>query len=247
MFNFNKKHTKVSMKPLQFTSILRLSKSQLAENGFKDTCIDTVYGQILEYLSNNSSSIAFPDLSLFCVIQLKEFVKNCKVSSYTKKIKQLLEKINQNSDFVQNERQKVTFSLSDRKEIDAWERTIKNNGTPLSTFYGSWHKLVSMKKRKQETDNDEIGDFNLPTIKKIRKNNDANKEAEPVTLFPSDSESEAEDGKFGKSKNVNDGKGKRGKRGSGKTSEKNIDDIDLKLEDDDGEQDILQDFSVNDW
>lgn len=59
------------MKPLQFLCILRLSKSQLQENGFKDTVIDTIYSQVLEYLSNQSSSIAFPDLSLFCVIQVR--------------------------------------------------------------------------------------------------------------------------------------------------------------------------------
>lgn len=61
------------MKPLQFTSILRLSKSQLAENGFKDTCIETIYGHILEYLSIQSCSIAFPDLSLFCTLQVSLF------------------------------------------------------------------------------------------------------------------------------------------------------------------------------
>lgn len=33
---FNKKHSKVSMKPLAFTSILRLNKGQLLENGFRD-------------------------------------------------------------------------------------------------------------------------------------------------------------------------------------------------------------------
>lgn len=33
---FNKKHSKVSMKPLSFTSILRLNKGQLLENGFRD-------------------------------------------------------------------------------------------------------------------------------------------------------------------------------------------------------------------
>lgn len=181
------------------------------------------------------------------------------MANYCKRIKQLLEKINQNAEFIQSERQKVGFTLSNTKQIEAWERTIKNNGTPLSTFYESWHKLISMKKRKQETGNDEIGDYNLPTIKKIKKNNvDGNKkESEQVTLFPSDSESEedqeeADNGKvvFGKTKNSNnDGKEKkRGKRGGGKTNAKNnAEDIDMNVEVGDGEEDVVQEFNMNDW
>lgn len=59
------------MKPLHFTSLLRLSKSQLQENGFKDTVVETIYGQLLEYLTAQSHSIAFPDLTLLCVIQVR--------------------------------------------------------------------------------------------------------------------------------------------------------------------------------
>lgn len=69
-FNFNKKHVKLSMKPLQFTCLLRLSKSQQQENSFKDTCIDMIYGLTLEYLATQSNSIAFPDISLFCIMQV---------------------------------------------------------------------------------------------------------------------------------------------------------------------------------
>lgn len=69
-YDFNRKHQKVSMKPLHFTCLLRLSKSQLQENGFKDMVIETIYGQLLEYLSYQSSSIAFPDLSLICSVHV---------------------------------------------------------------------------------------------------------------------------------------------------------------------------------
>lgn len=40
---FNKKHSKVSMKPLAFTSILRLNKGQLLENGFRDEVSSVFY------------------------------------------------------------------------------------------------------------------------------------------------------------------------------------------------------------
>ena len=69
-YDFNKKHQKVSMKPLQFMCLLRASKSQMMENGFKDAIIESVYGLLLEYLASYSHSISYPDLSLLCVIQV---------------------------------------------------------------------------------------------------------------------------------------------------------------------------------
>ena len=41
-YNFNRKTSKISMKPVDFESILRISKSQIAENGTKDSTMDKV-------------------------------------------------------------------------------------------------------------------------------------------------------------------------------------------------------------
>lgn len=59
------------MKPLDFSCVLRLGKSQLAENGFKDSVIDNVYSLLLEYLANESHRIGFPDLVVLAVMQVK--------------------------------------------------------------------------------------------------------------------------------------------------------------------------------
>lgn len=58
------------MKPLDFSCILRLAKSQLMENGFKDSVIERLYGLILEYTANESHTIAFPDVTLLAAIQV---------------------------------------------------------------------------------------------------------------------------------------------------------------------------------
>lgn len=69
-YNFNKPHKKVSMKPQDFTCILRLSKLQLQENGFKDAVVEKVYRQLLEYLASESHTISFPDMVISTVIQV---------------------------------------------------------------------------------------------------------------------------------------------------------------------------------
>jgi len=58
------------MKPQDFTCILRLSKSQLQENGFKDDAVEKVYQQVLEYLASESHTVSFPDAVVATVIQV---------------------------------------------------------------------------------------------------------------------------------------------------------------------------------
>lgn len=61
------------MKPIDFTCILRLAKSQLMENGFKDTTIERLYALLLEYAASQSHTIAFPDLYVLAVVQVSTY------------------------------------------------------------------------------------------------------------------------------------------------------------------------------
>lgn len=55
---------------MQFTCILRASKSQMLENGFKDAVFDSIYRLLLETLTNEAHSIAFPDFIVPFVMQV---------------------------------------------------------------------------------------------------------------------------------------------------------------------------------
>lgn len=64
-------HKKLSMKPMDFTYVLRLSKVQLQENAFKDAVIENMYNNILEYTAHESHRISFPDTVVVLQIQVK--------------------------------------------------------------------------------------------------------------------------------------------------------------------------------
>ncbi|XP_049867694.1 nucleolar complex protein 2 homolog [Pectinophora gossypiella] len=251
-YDFNKKHKKVSMKPLDFSCILRLAKSQLMENGFKDAVIDRLYGLLLECLANISHSIAFPDIVLLTVLQLKQFLKTCSVSNYTKKFRQLLDKIEENSKFIERERAKVSFSLNDSKVITAWETNIRTKGTPLLSFFENWSKINKIQKRKKLTKNDEIAG-ELPMIKRQKisdevVNNPKPEHKGPLVLFPSDSEDEKDDKEhFKLDDDDSPPKAKKVKKVKKKkavkkkvTQEESEDDIADK-------DDVVQELSVSDW
>ncbi|KAK0078279.1 hypothetical protein PV325_002733, partial [Microctonus aethiopoides] len=168
-YDFNKKHKAVSMKPISTICLLRMSKAQLQENAFKDSVIDNIYQLILESATKDSHMIHFPDTYVPCIIQLKAFLKKCKVANFCKKMKQLLDKIQENRQFVETERNKIIVDLSDMAEIKNWENRLKNQGTPLATFYKSWYNLHQSQKLKLLTQNDDLANYKLPTLKKSRK------------------------------------------------------------------------------
>ncbi|CAK1602959.1 unnamed protein product [Parnassius mnemosyne] len=252
-YDFNKKHKKVSMKPLDFSCVLRLAKSQLSENGFKDAVIERLYALLLEYTANEAHNIAFPDISLLAVLQIKQFLKTCTVSNYTKKLRQLMEKIEENSKFIERERAKVSFALNDEKMVAAWESNIKAKGTPLCTFFENWFKINNIQKRKKVSKNDEIAG-ELPMIKRpkipdtnVLKTNAKQENAGPMVLFPSDSEDETGDFKITEEEDKPKSKEKKLKKKKKNKGKANIKKMEQEEEDVGDKQDIVQDFSVSDW
>ncbi|XP_017153119.2 nucleolar complex protein 2 homolog [Drosophila miranda] len=190
---FNRKHSTVSMKPLQFTCVLRLNKGQLAENGFRDEVIEQVCALLLEYLAHESASLAFSDLVVPAVMAIKAYLKECRNSNYTRKLKQLLDKIQESSKFVEQQRSKstVTFDLKDAQAVAAWEQQLRLKRTPLDIYYASWLKTHETKKRRQAAQTDEINsDYAVPKLKRpaAKTGVPVRNENGELELFPSDSE-----------------------------------------------------------
>jgi len=188
---FNKKHSKVSMKPLSFTCIIRLTKPQMQENGFRDEVVQNIFDLTLEYMANESYSLSYPELAVPCIINLKQYIKKrCKNSNYSRKLKQLVEKLEENSRFIETEREKISFTLKETQLITAWETTLKNKGTPLLTYYNNWMKTNFTKKKRQAIQSEDINDYDMPSIKRKLPGSKKPAQDGPVELFPSDDEND---------------------------------------------------------
>lgn len=90
------------------------------------------------------------------MFQLKNFCKNCKTNKYVQKIRGAVNKIEESSRFIETERKKVSFILSDKKAIDAWERSMQAKGTPLSIFCTQLKKIYDQQEAKRITQNDKV-------------------------------------------------------------------------------------------
>lgn len=188
---FNRKHAKVSMKPLPFTCILRLNKAQLLENGFRDEVVESIFGMSLEYMSAESATLGYPELAVPAVINLRQYIKRCKNGNYSRKLKTLVDKLEENARTVESERDRIQFQLRDIAQITAWETQLRNKGTPLQVYYTNWVRTHVNKRKRQATETDDINDYNLPTINRQKGAGKSKQPRDgPVDLFPSDDEDE---------------------------------------------------------
>ncbi|BES87430.1 nucleolar complex protein 2 [Nesidiocoris tenuis] len=251
--DLNKHHKKATMKPFDFTFILRVSKAAMAENGFTDAVIENVFQLIMEYSAAHAHSIAFPDLVVPLTIQLKNFLKNCSVPKYSSKLKLILTKLNENYTFVNNARNTLSLSLHETSKINAFETELKTKGPPLAKFWDQLSKSQNIRRAKQFTNNDKIANerMNLPKIIK-RPASAANKKPPPegpVELFPSDEsdfefpdvDDEAPRKKQKRSKDEPNARDKKPAKGKGSKKKKAV------LEEDDvpDQDDIVEELDVN--
>lgn len=164
---FDKKPGKMSMKPLDVSCVLRVSQSQMAESGYRDAVVDLLYDGLLDVLQAQSHSSAFPEVALPAILQIKQFIKKCPQANYTKKMKQLVDKIQENVKFVEKHREGVHFELADTQAVLALENQIKAAGTPLTSYHTNWKKMRDREmaiKIAKKPDNDR--EVNVPVVKR---------------------------------------------------------------------------------
>ena len=79
--------------------------------------MDQFYELVMLYLIQYAHHVTFPELVYPLILKCKKFIKVCKVQNFVKIIRGLLEKVQENVNFVEERRQKIGLNVKDNKQI----------------------------------------------------------------------------------------------------------------------------------
>ncbi|KAG6003453.1 hypothetical protein E4U43_000921 [Claviceps pusilla] len=137
-----KKPPKAStLKAFDFAVAYKAPKSYLRTRVFQDGIGEQVMELLGEFFLLWSTSIAFPELALPVIIQLKRWMKQArsktqgnKNAKLTSQLVLLVHKLEANAKFIEGHRAKVDFAPRDRTQVAAFLKDFEVGKTPLGAF-----------------------------------------------------------------------------------------------------------------
>ncbi|WKT39861.1 hypothetical protein QSH57_001680 [Fusarium oxysporum f. sp. vasinfectum] len=130
-----------SLKPFDFATSYKAPKSYLRTRVFQDGVGEQLVELLGEYFFLWATSIAFPELALPVIIQLKRWLKQARnKNTGNKNVKLatqvilLVQKLEANGKFIEEKRAKVDFAPRDRTQVEAFLRDFDLAKTPLGAY-----------------------------------------------------------------------------------------------------------------
>ncbi|EQL02295.1 putative protein family UPF0120 [Ophiocordyceps sinensis CO18] len=130
-----------TLKAFDFLVAYKAPKAYLRTRVYQDGVGEQVVELLGEYMLLWGTSIAFPELALPVVIQLKRWLKQARSRSKGNKnakiasqLAVLVQKLEANAKFVEERRAKVDFAPRDRAQVDAFLRDFDLAKTPLGAY-----------------------------------------------------------------------------------------------------------------
>jgi nucleolar complex protein 2 len=130
----NKAPKSSTLRPLDFEHSIRAGKSYLGTRVYQEGVCEQFVELTSEFLVLHSKSIAFPELAIPAIITLKRFYKRSKNIKFNKLLQKLVEKIDENTKFIEQHRSKVDFGPTDRVRVAAFLKELPWEKTPLGKF-----------------------------------------------------------------------------------------------------------------
>ncbi|CAN9461126.1 unnamed protein product [Alternaria alternata] len=146
-----------TLKALDFSISIRASKAFLRTRIYQDGIGEQVAELLAEFFILWTKNIAFPELALPVIVMLKRWVKaitkkssgnkNTKVSSL---IALLVQKLEANSRWVEEKRNKVEFAPNNRAGVESFLKDVEWDKSPLGAFVAGQRKSREQKQKLLE-------------------------------------------------------------------------------------------------
>lgn len=140
-----------TMRPLDFSSIIRAPASYLKTRVYQDGAGEQVIELFSEFFVLWTKSVAFPELQLPVAVMLKRWLRTASsktTGNKNAKVNQglllLVQKMEANARWIEERRNKATFAPKDRTEVEAFLKDTDWEDTPFGAF------VVGQRKTREE-------------------------------------------------------------------------------------------------
>ncbi|KAI6928991.1 hypothetical protein KC355_g16502 [Hortaea werneckii] len=132
-----------TLPPLDFPTLIRAPKSYLRTRVYQDGVGDQVVELLSEFFLLWTKNIAFPELALPVIIQLRKWSKEVsarqpgkgnKNPKLNNAVQLLVQKLEANARWIEEKRGKVEFAPNDRKGVEGFLRDVGWEKSPLGAF-----------------------------------------------------------------------------------------------------------------
>lgn len=147
---FRRKPKGSTLKPLELDTTVRAPASYVRTRVYADQLAEEGSHILLEYLGTQARSIAFPEMVVPTTVQLKRGLKTCTSPKLSAALKHLLDKVAQNSAWIEKRREGVEFAPKDRSQVDRFLENEKAEA-PLEAAVRLARKVREQKRKAVET------------------------------------------------------------------------------------------------
>lgn len=139
----NRRPINSTLKPLNMDAELKAPKEYEHTRVYLDTVLESVFGLLADAIASQSVRIAFPELVVPTVIQIRRWRKRVGKSwiKFSKQLQGLLEKIDQTSKLVLQQRGKIDFAPSNMTSANQFMSDVSCDSTPIGKYAQSLRKV----------------------------------------------------------------------------------------------------------
>ncbi|KAI5798960.1 Noc2p family-domain-containing protein [Geopyxis carbonaria] len=177
-----KKPKPSTLKPLDFAITIRAPKSYLRTRTYQDGLGEQVVELFSEFYVLYSKSVAFPELAIPTIVQVKRFMKKSKNAKLNSTLHLLVNKLDQNSKFIEEKRSKIDFAPNKREQVDSFLKDVEWETTPLGAYVTSQRKVREEKQKLLEE-----------SLREAKEREQKDRDAEEEMEIDSEDDEEEED------------------------------------------------------
>ena len=122
------------LREIDIKSTIRASKVYLNSKEYQDSICSEFVDIVAEFFGQNSKSIVFPELSVPVVLAFKRFISRSKNGKFNKQLEKLVERLDENSKFIQQKRNALNFGPTNRAEVDVFLKDMPVEKTPFGNY-----------------------------------------------------------------------------------------------------------------